>query len=72
LNDGFVFPSGPSPAPAGNPAITFFPSSDAPSSPVGNGFLHPTEFIPSTPDIGHVADVNSFGPPHLASDFHII
>ena len=70
LNDGFLFPSQPGPAPASNPVVTFFPSGDPSSSQAEDG-VHPTPLISSILEAGHVIDVNSFNPPHLASDFHI-
>ncbi|MEH2470094.1 hypothetical protein V1281_000657 [Nitrobacteraceae bacterium AZCC 2161] len=71
LNDGFVFPSQPSSAPASNPVFSFFPSGDSPSSQTEDGVLHLTQLISSIPDVGHAVDVSSFSPPHLASDFHL-
>ena len=69
LNDGFLFPSQPGSAPASNPVVTFFPSGDPSPSQTEDG-VHPTPLISSILDVGHV-DINSFNPPHLASDFHI-
>jgi len=70
LNDGFLFPSQPDPAPASNPVISFFTPSDPASSHAADGSLHLTPLISSIPDVDHPM-VNSFNPPHLTSDFHI-